>query len=588
MPTTINGRDCARSIQREQEQFMTQNLRFDRQFFRNLWQILKPYWVSEEKWSAFLLLFIIVFCIVASVRIAVIFNYLQRDIFNALQTFNKPLLMHLIWQYALLIAVAILIFGYNVYLSGLLTIRWRRWLTKVYLSDWLVKQTHYRMQVLGKTVDNPDQRISEDLDNFPTLALSIFSNLLNSILTLFAFSFILWNLSGNLTIPLGKYTFTIPGYLLWSALLYACIGTWLNAVLGKPLANLNYLQQRFNANFRFGMARLREVSEQVAMYRGEKTEDKKFTQAFKDIFDNFINIIKIQRRLVFFQNGYTYTSVVFGILIAVPLFFSHKIQIGGVTQIGDALSNVVGALSVFIALFVTLANWHSVIFRLTEFSQSMGEARNLATASKIKISEQDTDQLIIDDLDVLLPDGTPLLQHIHLAIKPGEMVLLNGPSGIGKSTLLRALAGIWPYGRGIIQMPRNAKTLFLPQKPYLPLGTLREALLYPADTSDISNEDLKKFLNSFGLEKLDKELDSVRNWSQELSLGEQQLVAFIRVFIQKPDWIFLDETTAALDETNEKMVYQKIREYLPHAAIISVGHRSSLGQFHEKKIEFGK
>ncbi len=566
----------------------TQNLKFDKQFFRDFWQLLKPYWKSEEKWSAFGLLFLVIFCIVSQVRLGVEFNQIRRDLYDALQNYNKAALIHTFTKYALLLVITLVIVGYNSYFSGLLTIRWRRWLTKQYLTDWLAKHTHYRMQALNKTVDNPDQRISEDLDSFPTISLGIFSNLLSSVLTLIAFGTILWGLSGNLQIPIGHSQITIPGYLLWAALLYACLGTWLNGLIGKRLANLNYAQQRFNANFRFGMARFREVSEQVALYRGEAVENTKFTNVFKTVFDNFINIIRIQKRLIFFQNGYNYITFVFELIVAMPLYFEKKIQLGGVMQIANALDNVIDAFSIFIALFVTLASWRAVVSRLTEFSHVMQEARHGAATTNITINEKKLDELIVDNLELQLPDGTPLLKHINFTIKPGEVVLLNGPSGVGKSTLLRALAGIWPHGHGTIYLPQNQRTLFLPQKPYLPLGTLREALLYPTDIENVSNEELIKLLNSVGLEKLIRDLAIVRNWSQELSLGEQQLVAFIRVLLQKPDWLFLDEATSALDETNEKMIYQKLRAQLPRTAIISVGHRSSLSQFHQRTIEFTK
>lgn len=568
-----------------QRNSMTQNLKFDRQFFRDLWQLLKPYWKSEEKWSAFLLLFVIVGCIIAQIRISVAFNYFRKDFFNALQKYNKPLLTHLIGYYVLLLVAAILVYGYNVYFSGLLTIRWRRWLTKHYLDNWLAKQTYYRMQALNKSVDNPDQRISEDLDNFPTAALSIFTSLFEALLTIFAFGIILWGLSGDLTFPLGKYHIVIPGYLLWAALLYAGLGTWLNALLGRPLANLNYLQQRYNANFRFGMARLREVSEQVAMYRGEKTENHKFLQSFKQIFDNFINIIIVQRRLVFFQNGYTAASFVFGLMIAMPLFFANKIQIGGVVQITHALDTVITSFSLFIFLFTTLATWRSVIFRLTEFSQAMQQTKQVFDASKIAIVEDDNFDLRIQDLNLMLPDGTCLLTQFNLVIHPGETLLFSGPTGIGKSTLLHALAKIWPYGEGQIFLPKNKKLMFLPQKPYLPLGTLREALLYPSQDETISDQYLKKLLVQCGLEKLQPELETTRNWAHELSLGEQQLIAFARIFLQQPDWIFLDEATSALDEANEMKMYQMLHETLPHATIVSAGHRSSLKQLHQRIID---
>jgi putative ATP-binding cassette transporter len=568
---------------------MSQQLKFNKQFFRDLWALLKPYWVSEEKWIACLLLLVVITCIVAQIRIGVWFNYFRGDFFNALQNFNKPLLIKLVYEYVAMLIIAIIVFGYNVYFNGLLTIRWRRWLTQQYLADWLEKQAYYRMQVLDKTVDNPDQRISEDLDGFSSNALGIFSNLLNAVLSIFAFGAILWGLSGALHVPLGShFHITIPGYLLWAALLYACLGTWLNAIIGRKLPGLSYLQQRYNANFRFSMARLREVSEQVAMYRGEAAEGNKFKQLFKNVYDNFVNIIKVQKRLMFFQSGYTSASFVFGLVVALPLFFAKAIQIGGVMQVLNALDNVITSFSIFISLYATLADWRSGIFRLTEFSNIMKEAQASLASSNIQIIKNKTATITVKHLDLMQPNGDYLLQNICMTIKSGETLLLTGDSGVGKSTLLRAIAGIWPYGHGTIIIPQDQKIMFLPQKPYLPLGTLRDALLYPSETQNITNENLSQILIECGLEKFQPQLSEIRNWSYELSLGEQQLIAFVRVLLQKPDWVFLDEATSALDEINQAKMYLKLRNDLPTIGIISVGHRSSLHELHGKKIHLKK
>lgn len=564
---------------------MTENLKFDRRFFGDLWRLLKPYWISEEKWSAWLLLVLMTTCVVCMVYIMVLFNQFQKEFFNALQEFNKPLLLKLIWRYVLLLVVNVLIIGYNVYFVGLLTVRWRRWLTHHYLNGWLAQQTFYRMQVFNKTVDNPDQRISEDLADFPAITLNLYTNFINSVLTLLSFSYILWSLSGSLHVPLGaKFSVDIPGYLLWGAFLYTGVGTWLNARLGRLLAMLNYQQQRYNADFRFGMARFREVSEQVAMYRGETVEGGKFRKLFQFIFDNFVSVIRVQRKLAFFQSSYTAGSYLFGLAISLPMFLAKKIKIGGLMQISNAFGYIIDALSLFISLFTTLANWRSIIFRLAEFTTTMQEVNQLSTTTKIQMQEQTDHDLIVADFTLLLPDNTSLLQHLQLNIKAGEKVLIAGPSGVGKSTLLRAFAGIWPYGQGKINLPKNVKKMFLPQKPYLPLGSLREVLYYPGESNQLNDEKISQILTSVGLEKLISELNTVRNWSHELSLGEQQLIAFARVLLQRPDWVFLDEATSALDEANELKMYRLLEAYLPGITIISVGHRSSLEQFHSRKI----
>lgn len=568
---------------------MNLNLKFDRLFFQDVWRLLKPYWVSEEKWPAYLLLTLIIACVSIQVMTSLAFNQFQREFFDALQNFNTPLIGHLLLRYAMLLAIFVLTIGYNSYFVGLLSVRWRRWMTNHYLTDWLSQHTYYRMQVMNKNVDNPDQRISEDLDSFPSTAVSIFTNLLSSVLMLIVFGIVLWRLSGNLHVPVGTHRFfVIPGYLVWSALLYAIIGSGLMIFIGRILANLNYLQQRYNADFRFGMARLREVSEQVAIYHGEKVEKHKFQELFKRVFKNFVNIIKVQKRLMFFQNGYTAASFVVGLTAALPLFLAKKIQIGGMMQISQAFGYVLDSFSVFISLFTTFASWRSVIFRLTEFTHAMNETKTLSAASKIQVDEHAQENLMVRDLDLSLPDGTPLLQHINIMVAPGEMVLLTGQSGVGKSTLLRALAGIWPYGHGKILLPKGKSLLFLPQKPYLPIASLRDALFYPGITSSVDDNGLRKILTACGLEKFQTELEVVRNWAQELSLGEQQLIGFARVFLQKPDWLFLDEATSALDEKTEIKIYQALREYLPNITVLSVGHRSSLGQFHVRTIEFVK
>jgi len=562
-----------------------ENLKFDRQFFRDLKALLKPYWRSEEKWKAYGLLALIISCIVIQNFTSLALTQFYQNFFDALSNLNKSVIGGLILNFILLVVILIIVVGYNIYFTGILSIRWRRWLTKHYLSTWLANHTFYRMQVLHKNVDNPDQRISEDLDAFASSTLSLFTSLLDSILSLIIFGLLLWKISGSIQIPLWHHqVITVPGYLLWVALICAIIGTVFTRLIGRPLPGLNYRQQQYNANFRFGLARLRETSEQVALYRGTDLEKKQLGKTFSNVVDNFLRLIKIQKYLMFFQFGYNSTAYFIGLMSGLPLLFAKKIQIGGLIQISQAYGQVISALSILVTAFAGIATWRAVIYRLTEFNQHMNEVAHLAKEASIQYQTQDDNQLTVNKLDLLLPNQQVLLKDLRLKIDAGDSLLITGPSGVGKSTLLRALAGIWPHGRGQINLPHNAHLMFLPQKPYLPIGTLRNALVYPDDTANITDEKIQETLNLCGLTKLANELNIENNWAQEFSLGEQQLIGFTRVFLQKPDWIFLDEATSALDENNESKMYQLLHEKLPKATIISVGHRSSLNNFHQTKI----
>lgn len=562
---------------------MQKTPKFDKQFFGEFWQLTKPFWASEQKWRAMLLLALATLCVFAEVRATVAINLFYKDLFDALQNFNKSALPSLVLTFSIAVGVLILAFGYRSYFSGLLSIRWREWLTKHYLSAWLHNHTYYNLQILNKKIDNPDQRIADDIARFTSTTVNLFTDLLRSVLTLVTFSFILWQISASFQIPIGSNSsITIYGYLFWCALIYAIIGTWLTNTLGSSLANFDYQQERNNANFRFGLMRVRETSEQIALQKGHITERHILNKTFKPIVDNFLDIIRLQKNLLFFSNGYKYLSYIVGIVIGLPLFFSQKIHLGGLMQVTGAFDNVVVALSLFVSSFILLADWRATIYRLTEFKIMMGEAANVK--KDIIFTPSTHEHLSINNLDLKLPCGTKLISDLNLTIKSSEKVLITGHSGIGKSVFLRTLAGIWPHGEGEIHLPHNKQIMFLSQKPYLPLGTLRDTLLYPTQNK-IEDQKLESILAFCGLEKLIPKLMVTQNWSHELSLGEQQLVSFARLFLQKPDWIFLDEATSALDELNEIKIYKHLVTLLPDATIVSVGHRSSLNQFHGRKVE---
>jgi len=557
-------------------------MRFNRQFFSDFWRLLKPYWVSNEKWLAWSFLGLAVLLSVIEVRASVALNSYNKDFFDAIQAFNKAGLITALWHCGIVIIIQILAFGYGAYFNSLLSFRWRKWLTTHYLKQWLNNHVHYRMQVLHKNVDNPDQRISEDLAEFPAITLSLTLTLFQASLTLFSFGYVLWSLSGHLSIPIGHFNLVIPGYLCWVALLYALVGTWIIRWIGKTMATLNYEQQQYNADFRFSLVRFREASEQVALYGGESHEHNKFQYLFSRIFSNFISIVTVQKHLNFFVMGYNTTAGIFGLVISMPLYLAKKILLGTVVQIAGAFSAVIGSLSIFINSFNTFADWRAVISRLTEFSQLMN---GLNLDSKITIKKHEQKDIIIDNLALNTPDGKSLLEKINLVFQSGKATLLSGPSGLGKSIFLRAIAGLWPHGQGCIHLPKAAHTLFLPQKPYFPLGTLKEALLYPSHHT-VDDQTLQAALSLCHLDKFKHRLNDIKNWSHELSLGEQQLIAFARIFLTKPDVVFLDEATSALDEETEYQIYENLRKLLPEATIISIGHRSSIHKHHDRLIDF--
>lgn len=557
-------------------------LKFDKKFFRDFWNLLKPFWVSEEKYFALSCLMGTILCIIGEVRANVAINNFSKNFYDSLQTFNKDVLLGSLYQFVLILIAYIFMAAYAAYFQGLISIRWRRWLTKNYLTKWLDNHNHYRLQIYGNNIDNPDQRISEDLESFAAATLSAFFLVFKSTLTLVTFGVILWNLSGNMVIPMGAVKMTIPGYLLWCAVLYALVGTWITSWIGNKLAALNYRQQQYNADLRYSLVRLRESSEQVALYRGEEVEKNKFYRVFDNIFSNFISMLKVNRKLIFFNNGYSTVSFIFGLTIALPLYLQKKVQLGGVMQISGAFGVVISAISIFVKEFGFFAEWRAVIYRLTEFNKSMS---NLKTHDDLSINKHPHGDVLINNLNLSLPNEQILLRNLNMKILPGERYLLTGSSGTGKSTFLRALAGLWPYGKGQIYLPENARVLFLPQKPYLPQGTLKDSLLYP-ENINTSDEHIAKMLQLCHLQKFQNNLHEIKNWSKELSLGEQQLIAFCRIFLYQPDIIFLDEATSALDEKMEADLYKQLIERLPETTVISIGHRETLNKFHQHTVNF--
>lgn len=551
-------------------------------FFQGFWQLFKGYWSSEEKWRARGLLGVVIILNFATVYILVLLNQWYNTFYNALQEYRYNDFWPLIGQFALLAFIHIVIAVYAIYLRQMLQIKWRRWLTKQYLEKWLDKQTYYRIQVVGGDTDNPDQRISEDINQFVALTLGLALGFLKQATTLGAFIVILWQLSGIITVPIGGHEFTIYGYMVWFSLLYAIVGTYFTAKIGNPLVKLNYDQQRYEADFRFGMVRLRENSESVAFYGGELPEKTGFSLRFADVFKNYWSLMKYEKRLTWFTAGYGQLAIIVPILLAAPRYFAGEMQLGGLMQTNSAFGKVQDSLSFFVTSYTSIAQWTAVVKRLLGFNNHIQTVAELPT--EVRIKDAPSNALEIDNLSVALPDGRTLLNNLSFTILSGDKLLITGESGCGKSTLLRTIAGIWPFGQGVVNLPRQNGRLFLPQRPYLPLGSLRQVVLYPAETLVRNDDDIREVLIKCALPQLVNRLDEVAEWSKILSLGEQQRIAFARLLLLRPNWVFLDEATSALDESTEKLMYELVAEQLPDTAVISIGHRNTLLKYHQCRL----
>ncbi len=553
-------------------------------FLGRVWRLALPYWRSEERWRARLLLATVVGLTLALVFLLVLFNQWQREFYNAIQNKDFASFGSLLLQFTVLAALYIAGSVYKLYLTQMLEMRWRVWLTRQFVGAWLAKQVYYRLELRDRGTDNPDQRIAEDLRLFTSNTLSLSLGLLSSVVTLVSFIAILWTLSGPLSFAIGGVEVAIPGYMVWAAVIYALVGSVLTHLVGRPLIGLNFQQQRFEADFRFSLVRLRENAEGVALYHGETSEQVELLNRFERIRQNWWALMHYTKNLTAFTVGYAQVAIIFPVLVAAPRYFAGVISLGELIQIANAFGQVQGSLSWFVDSYSELATWKATVDRLLTFRQAVEQATAEAErAGGIEVLP-DGAGLRAEDVDLALPNGRVVLASTGFAIEPGERVLLTGPTGSGKSTLFRALAGIWPFGRGRIYVPANARLLFLPQKPYIPIATLRDAVSYPAPGGTFSDPQIREVLQATGLGGLVGRLDEVQNWSLQLSGGEQQRLALARALLHQPDWLFLDEATAALDESAELELYELLRQRLPHATIVSIAHRPRLAAYHSKRF----
>jgi putative ATP-binding cassette transporter len=551
-----------------------------------VWRIAAPYFRSEDKLAGRVLLAAVISIELSLVLINVLLNQWNNRFYNALQEKNWDGFVREIGIFSLLATFYIALSVYQLYLNQWLQIRWRRWMTSTYLGEWLHNANHYRMQLQGDAADNPDQRITDDVKLFVDQTLNIGVGLLSAVVTLASFVVILWGLSAASPLHIFGSEFAIPGYLVWGALIYAIFGTALTQWIGSPLVNLDFRQQRFEADFRFNLVRVRENSEQIALLQGESAERQRLSERFGRVVDNWYAIMRRTKRLTAFTSSYSQAAVIFPYVLVAPAYFADKIQLGGMMQTASAFSSVQQALSFFVSTYRTLAEWRAVVARLDGFEMAIASAATLATkADSIDVvSSTGSEKIDLQQLLVRLPNGTPLVSADGFSIRRNERTLVTGPSGAGKSTLFRAIAGIWPFGNGSIAIPAKTTLMMLPQRPYFPVGSLKAAIVYPAEVSAFSSDRVRDVLISVGLPQLASRLDEEGHWNRMLSLGEQQRLGLARALLHAPQYLFLDEATASLDEASEAVLYRLIEEKLPATTIVSIGHRSTLEAFHQRKV----
>jgi vitamin B12/bleomycin/antimicrobial peptide transport system ATP-binding/permease protein len=551
-----------------------------------VWRIAAPYFRSEDKLAGRALLAAVITIELSLVGIDVLLNQWNNRFYNALQEKDWDGFVREIGIFSLLAACYIGLAVYQLYLNQWLQIRWRRWLTSHYLGEWLHDANHYRMQLQGDAADNPDQRITDDVKLFVERTLDIGVGLLSATVTLGSFIVILWGLSGASPLTIFGREFTIPGYLVWGALIYAVFGTALTQWIGSPLVNLDFQQQRYEADFRFNLVRVRENSEQIALLQGERAERQRLSERFGRVVDNWYGIMQRTKRLTAFTASYAQAAVIFPYVLVAPAYFADKIHLGGMMQTASAFSSVQKALSFFVSIYRALAEWRAVVARLDGFEMAIGSAAALTkrTDSIHVVPSPGGDKIELEQLLVRLPNGRPLVSADGFSIRSNERTLVTGPSGAGKSTLFRAIAGVWPFGRGSIVIPAKARLMMLPQRPYFPVDSLKAAIAYPAEAGALGADRIRDALIAVGLPQLASQLEEDAHWNRMLSLGEQQRLGLARALLHAPQYLFLDEATASLDEASEARLYRLLEEKLPATTIVSIGHRSTLEAFHQRHV----
>lgn len=556
----------------------------------NGWQLIKVYWQSDQRFSAFFLLACVILFTILLVAFDVAFTTWYNYFYNALQDYDMRGAIDLLAIFCLMAAIYIVFFVYRYYIQQFLAIRWRRWLTSEFLDLWLAHRSYYYLENFDTQTDNPDQRIQEDINSIVLLTLTLTIGMLSAFVSIFAFIYVLWELSGVINIPLGSLGVVhVHGYLVWVGMIYATIGTFFAFKIGYPLVSLNFEQQRLEANFRFAAIDVRSHAEHVALYRGEENEKSIVKSIFSKVLNNWYAIVLRQKLLMWFTSGYNQISVIIPLAVALPNYFNKVFKLGGLMQAISAFQRIQDSLSFLVNSYTTIAEWRAVIRRLLTFLNHMYELEQHAISqNKFVFLNTEENKVVAKNLNINTPRGELLLANVNAELQYGNHYVVKGPSGIGKSTFVRALAGIWPFGEGEIILPDKKNILFLPQTAYMPIGSLRDALLFPDKSAFVQDEVLLDLLKKCDLSHLSGRLNEVLRWGEHLSPGELQRIAFVRVLLQRPDWVFLDESTSSLDLAHEKALYELLQKELSKCSIVSVGHRPSLDNYHDIVIDLEK
>lgn len=556
-----------------------------------VWRLIKTYWQSEQRFSAYLLYSILVVLTISVVGVELILNYWYNYFYNALQAYNEHAAIHLLIIFFIIAFSYIALVVGRYYIWQVFGLNWRRWLTTKFINRWLKGRGYYYLENFDVATDNPDQRIQDDVGALISNSIDLSISLIGNILTVIGFSYVLWHLSGDdLAIPFGSWgTFHIHGYLMWVAVIYAFIGTLLTLKIGYPLVPLNFEQQRREATFRFAAMDLRSHAENVALYQGEQHQKTILGRLFGRVLENTYMIILRQTKLLSFTAGFGQLSVALPLIVVLPIYFKKVILLGGLMQSLRAFSSLQEALSFIVNSYPQIAQWRATGQRLTTFLNHLNEVEEKAYSERhLNVTYQPANHIIAKQLTINTPLETCLLKNIDETFIHGNNYLIKGPSGTGKSTFIRTLAGIWPFASGKLVFPIDKKVMYLPQKPYMPIGTLAEAIIFPDHSEPEKEQHLVDVLRQCHLDMFIPRLRETAPWSEQLSPGEQQRVAFARVLLQKPDWVFLDESTSMLDLDNEKHLYQLLKTHLPNCSIVSVGHRPSIDAFHDHIINMKK